>query len=277
MAVNWGLYWTRAKQFKSWLGPFLTWALPRLAVIAPSIAAMIGVHNLLVTTGSSPTAAVVGAISFELAYITLALVAFETAEELQTARWIRWGAVSTSILFNVTDQFFKLRPWWIHASAAKGAEVHTVGLDIYLSLLHGLPLPLLGFLLSALILHPPRGLSRDELRAQLATAKEIFEELQARFDTLQAQFVTSQRFAQQLLPYRDRVAELEQVLAAKEAPVQVVEKTVTAKAWLGKLKQSGLTFPQIAAEALKVHGEVEAANILGITKAQLRSLAKGPQ
>lgn len=120
----------------------------RILAIAPlpalGLAASYGVYRfaLLFVPG---WVAVVQAASFELTYIGLAVVDGLTAPQRRRAQWIGVGAVAVSVLYNSLDGLFHRRPQLL-------AEM-PLGGEVALAVLHGLPLAVVAYLVSNLLLH----------------------------------------------------------------------------------------------------------------------------
>lgn len=88
--------------------------------------------------------AVVQAAAFELVYIGLAVVRLDDSAQ-RRARAISVGAVVVSVAYNTLDGLFHRRPGLL--------ELPPLWLDIILSLLHGVPLAVLAYLVADLLLH----------------------------------------------------------------------------------------------------------------------------
>lgn len=122
----------------------------RVMAIAPlpalGLAASYGVFRFALMFVPS-WVAFVQAASFELTYIGLAVVDGLTPEQRKRAQYIGMGAVVVSVLYNSLDGFFHLRP--------SALEAPPVGLHVALAILHGLPLAVVAYLVSNLLLHAP--------------------------------------------------------------------------------------------------------------------------
>ena len=125
----------------NWRGLFTILPLPMLA-----LAASYGVYsfNLLFVPWQI---ALISAAAFELTYVGLAVAEFNEPER-QRGRYISFGAVATSIIYNSLagfihrqpDLFLSVSPW----------------VDGVLAALHGIPLALTAFFVADLLLHRDR-------------------------------------------------------------------------------------------------------------------------
>ena len=89
--------------------------------------------------------AIVQAASFEATYIGLAVAQGLSVDQRRRAQYIGFGAVSVSIVYNSLDGLFHRRPELLTTMPLAG--------DIALSVLHGLPLALVAYLVANLLLH----------------------------------------------------------------------------------------------------------------------------
>lgn len=90
--------------------------------------------------------ALASAASFEATYIGIALAPI-TVQNKRRAMYISIAAVIVSIAYNSISALFTLNPLLL--------EQRTLWVDIALSLLHGLPLALVAYLVADLIIHRP--------------------------------------------------------------------------------------------------------------------------
>jgi hypothetical protein len=125
--------------------PHLDWRglLARLPLPTLALAASWGVYqfNLLFLP---PFFALVSAASFELVYIALSAISLTPAQQ-QRATWIARAAVGVSVLYNSLAGLLHLRPALL--------EIRSLWIDIALAILHGAPLALVAYAVSALLLH----------------------------------------------------------------------------------------------------------------------------
>lgn len=119
--------------------------LARLPLPLLGLAAMYGVYRFALIF-SPPWVAVVMAGSFEFVYIGLAVYDKFDERQRRSAVHVSWGAVVTSILYNVLDGYFHRRPWLLDSMPWWG--------DLLLAIVHGAPLAILAFLVSRLVMHP---------------------------------------------------------------------------------------------------------------------------
>jgi hypothetical protein len=142
----------------NWLHVDWRGLLARLPLPTLALAASWGVYqfNLLFLP---PFFAIVSAASFELVYIALSAISLTPAQQ-QRATWIARAAVGVSVLYNSLAGLLHLRPALL--------EVRPLWIDIALAILHGAPLAMVAYAVSALLLHqeqPAAGatqfLSRD--------------------------------------------------------------------------------------------------------------------
>lgn len=96
--------------------------------------------------------AIVQAAAFELVYIGLAVVRLSDGQR-RRAIAISVGAVVVSMIYNTLDGLFHLRPSLLVDSP--------LWLHIVLSILHGVPLALLAYLVSDLLLHQPQSSAKS--------------------------------------------------------------------------------------------------------------------
>jgi len=119
--------------------------LPYLALIALGLSASYGVFQFSLLY--VPVAmAYVTAAAFELTYIGLAVVPLADKESKGKAVWVAQAAVLVSVAYNVISGF-------MHRNPVAPTSWDRWGVEIALSLIHGLPLASVGYLLSTLILH----------------------------------------------------------------------------------------------------------------------------
>ena len=117
--------------------------LARLPLPMLALAASYGVYSFALLF-VPPWIAVVQAMAFELVYIGLAVVNLP-AEQRRRAQAISIGAVVVSVAYNTLDGLFHRRPGLLAAP--------DLWLDVALSLLHGVPLAVLAYLVADLLLH----------------------------------------------------------------------------------------------------------------------------
>jgi len=132
------------------MGRFLRWSgwrdlLARLPLPMLALAASYGVYSFALMFVPL-WVAVVQAAAFELVYIGLAVVRLD-ADAQWRARAISVGAVVVSVAYNTLDGLFHRRPGVL--------ELPPLWLDVVLSLLHGVPLAVLAYLVADLLLHQP--------------------------------------------------------------------------------------------------------------------------
>lgn len=130
-----------------WLG----WRdlLARLPLPMLALAASYGVYSFALEFVPQ-WVAIVQAASFELVYIGLA-VARLSVEQRTRAKAISIGAVIVSVGYNSLDGLFHRRSSLLENTPLWG--------DIVLSLLHGVPLAVLAYLVADLLLHQPSRVS----------------------------------------------------------------------------------------------------------------------
>ena len=135
--------------------------LPMLA-----LAASHGVYsyNLLFVP---PWVALVSAAAFELTYCGLAVVRLNAGQRLRAQR-IATSAVAVSIFYNTLAGLFHRRPELLVALP--------VGLDLVLSVLHGMPLAIVAYSVAHLLLHEPSGLTAIDVKQPAALAKPVIAE-----------------------------------------------------------------------------------------------------
>jgi hypothetical protein len=88
----------------------------------------------------------ISALSFELTYISLAVVQLDTLQR-RRATAISIGAVVVSVVYNSLSALFAIRPALLVDRPLWG--------DVLLSLAHGMPLAIVAFLVADLLLHTP--------------------------------------------------------------------------------------------------------------------------
>ena len=98
--------------------------------------------------------AFISAAAFEVTYIALAFVA---TPDPRRATAISIAAVVVSVAYNTLAALFTRRPALLDAPPLWG--------DVALALLHGLPLAVVAYNVSALLLHAARSVERDEAPA----------------------------------------------------------------------------------------------------------------
>lgn len=127
---------------------FVRWSgwrdlLARLPLPMLALAASYGVYSFALLF--VPTwVAIVQAAAFELVYIGLAVVQLPPDQQ-KRARSISVGAVVVSVAYNTLDGLFHRRPSLL--------ELPPLWADVVLSLLHGVPLAVLAYLVADLLLH----------------------------------------------------------------------------------------------------------------------------
>jgi hypothetical protein len=124
----------------NWRGFFAVLPLPMLG-----LAASYGVFRFALVFVPA-WVAIITASSFEFVYIGLAVYNKFTAAQRREALHISLGAVAVSVLYNALDGVFHRRPWLLDGMPWWG--------DVLLALVHGLPLAVLAFLVSRLVMHP---------------------------------------------------------------------------------------------------------------------------
>ena len=103
--------------------------------------------------------AYVTAAAFELTYIGLAVVPLSDKESKGKAVWVAQAAVLVSVAYNVISGFLHRNPTALDTAGAWW-------LEIILSLIHGLPLASVGYLLSTLILHNMKEESGESVKTE---------------------------------------------------------------------------------------------------------------
>jgi len=117
--------------------------LARLPLPMLALAASYGVYRFA-SMFVPPWVAIVQAAAFELVYIGLAVVRLDEKQQ-RRARSISIGAVVVSMAYNSLDGLFHRRPDLLVSPP--------LWADVALSLLHGVPLAALAYLVSDLLLH----------------------------------------------------------------------------------------------------------------------------
>lgn len=117
--------------------------LARLPLPMLALAASYGVYRFA-SMFVPPWVAIVQAAAFELVYIGLAVVRLDEKQQ-RRARSISIGAVVVSMAYNSLDGLFHRRPELLNNPP--------LWADVALSLLHGVPLAALAYLVSDLLLH----------------------------------------------------------------------------------------------------------------------------
>ena len=132
--------------------------LPYLALIALGLSASYGVFQFSLLY--VPVAmAYVTAAAFELTYIGLAVVPLADKESKGKAVWVAQAAVLVSVAYNVISGF-------MHRNPVAPTSWDRWGVEIALSLIHGLPLASVGYLLSTLILHNMKEESGESVKTE---------------------------------------------------------------------------------------------------------------
>lgn len=124
----------------NWRGFFAVLPLPMLG-----LAASYGVYRFALVFVPA-WVAIITASSFEFVYIGLAVYDRFTEAQRREALHISLGAVVVSVLYNTLDGVFHRRPWLLDGMPWWA--------DVLLALVHGLPLAVLAFLVSRLVMHP---------------------------------------------------------------------------------------------------------------------------
>jgi hypothetical protein len=123
-----------------WRGFFAVLPLPMLG-----LGASYGVYRFALIFAPAWIAIII-ASSFEFVYIGLAVYDKFTETQRREALRISLGAVAVSVLYNTIDGVFHRRPWLLDGMPWWA--------DTLLALAHGLPLAVLAFLVSRLVMHP---------------------------------------------------------------------------------------------------------------------------
>lgn len=136
-----------------------TW-LARGALVALSLSACKGVYDFACwyDQGKSPVLdlwsvklnpfALITALAFEATYIGIACLQDLSPVRYKLARKIAIGAVTVSVSYNVTAGLTA------RLEHLKNPDIWSIGLEFLLSLLHGVPLAVIAYYLSDLLLHP---------------------------------------------------------------------------------------------------------------------------
>lgn len=137
--MKWSLLFNR-------LGLAIRWLVPRIAVVAVATVGVHGVYELAKLFMSEVWARLVAG-SLEATYIGLALYPVPP-QHVKYARNVSYTAVGTAIAQVGANSF-------MHLSATQPQMA--VVWQVLLSILHAVPMPILGFMMSNLVLHPDGG------------------------------------------------------------------------------------------------------------------------
>lgn len=153
----------RLHQAWRWLGKATRWFMPRFAVLSVATIGVRGVYDHALMFMPFIWA-VASAGSLELTYIGLALHP-TPKEHYQAARRVSLTAVIASILMIFTSGF-------LHISKTQPALA--IWWQVILSSLHAIPMPILGYMMSNLVLHPDGGFTNDRNQGWLSQLWQRF-------------------------------------------------------------------------------------------------------